>query len=493
MIMKKITFIFLTNLFLFQSVSYGQLSQINDTVNGDWTEQQVTLYNTTEADIMVRSGDIDNLGFGWPAEFDPFSGNSTPSHGYPWTADTTDWSGTDRIMVISSYNGTPPYGQDGYTSYTSRPENLPRPILLSFELDGLIPESAALQIFTDDFQSPRFHSHYFVTLNGISAPYIAEVINTLNQTGPIGKIINITIPEEHLYLIESDSLSIFFDDTITGAGDGYAIDFVKLLINPKGYTYTAKVYGYVTDNYDGYPIENSIITAIGTKETLTNSDGFYLLEDIPAGLSYLSATKFSYDTATILIELKDGDSLKHNFKLNEILDAEFVADAPEGYSLPHTVNFTDLTSLDPTDWNWDFGDGGTSTERNPTHVYNNSGSYTVSLTASNATETNTETKSEYINIMMEGIGELRTISGLIISPNPASGMTTISFVLSEPKDVHLKLFDLTGKLAFSKLFQNQAQGEFEISFGTNHLKDGIYLLQLQAGESYLTQKLEIMH
>jgi len=491
--MKKTTFFFLTGLFLFQSLSYGQLNQTNDTVNGDWSDQQVTLYNTSEADMMVRSGDIDNLGFGWPAEFDPFSGNSTPSHGYPWTADTADFSGTDRIMVITSYNGSPPHGQDGYTSYTSRPENLPRPILLSYELNGLNPESAALQIFTDDFQSPRYYSHYFVTLNGVSAPYIAEVINTLNQTGPIGKIINVTIPEEHLYLIESDSLSIFIDDTLTGAGDGYAIDFIKLLVNLKGYTYTAKVYGYVTDINTGDPIENSLVTAIGTKETYTDSDGFYLLEDIPAGLSYLSATKFSYDTATILIELKDGDSLIHNFKLNEILDAEFVADAPEGYSLPHTVNFTDLTSMDPTDWNWDFGDGETSTERNPAHVYNNTGSFTVSLTASNANETNTETKSEYINIIIEGIDELGTISGLIISPNPVSDMATVSFVLSEPKDVYINLFDLTGKLSFSKYFPNHAQGEFEMSFGTNYLTDGIYLVQLQAGKSYLTQKLEITH
>ncbi len=38
-----------------------------------------------EADLVVRTGDINNLGFGWPAGFDPFSGESTPPHPFPWT------------------------------------------------------------------------------------------------------------------------------------------------------------------------------------------------------------------------------------------------------------------------------------------------------------------------------------------------------------------------------------------------------------------------
>ena len=109
-----------------------------------------------------------------------------------------------------------------YTNHTSCPENLPRPILLTYDLTGIQLESAALQIFVDDFQAMHWHADYFVTINGVDAPYIATIINSLSQTGPIGKIINITLPEEHLYLLESDSLSILFDDTITGAGDGYA-------------------------------------------------------------------------------------------------------------------------------------------------------------------------------------------------------------------------------------------------------------------------------
>ncbi|SFQ03180.1 GEVED domain-containing protein [Hymenobacter arizonensis] len=47
------------------------------------------------------------------------------------------------------------------------------------------------------------------------------------------------------------------------------------------------------------------------------------------------------------------------------------------------VQFTDLTTNLPTSWLWDFGDGGTSTLQNPTHQYSASGTYNVTLSATN--------------------------------------------------------------------------------------------------------------
>lgn len=44
-----------------------------------------------------------------------------------------------------------------------------------------------------------------------------------------------------------------------------------------------------------------------------------------------------------------------------------------------SVAFTDTSTGSPTSWAWDFGDGGTSTLQNPTHVYAGHGTYTVEL------------------------------------------------------------------------------------------------------------------
>ncbi len=60
------------------------------------------------------------------------------------------------------------------------------------------------------------------------------------------------------------------------------------------------------------------------------------------------------------------------------------------------VVFTDSTFNSPTSWQWNFGDGGTSTLQNPTHVYTTAGSYTVELIACNATSCDTSTETVVI-------------------------------------------------------------------------------------------------
>ncbi|MCH8317088.1 MAG: PKD domain-containing protein, partial [Bacteroidetes bacterium] len=57
-----------------------------------------------------------------------------------------------------------------------------------------------------------------------------------------------------------------------------------------------------------------------------------------------------------------------------------------------TVTFADLSTNTPTSWLWDFGDGATSTSKNPSHIYSVAGNYDVSLTATNSYGSNTVTK-----------------------------------------------------------------------------------------------------
>ena len=63
-----------------------------------------------------------------------------------------------------------------------------------------------------------------------------------------------------------------------------------------------------------------------------------------------------------------------------------------------TVNFTDQSTLNITAWSWTFGDGGTSTAQNPSHVYTTPGTYDVVLQVTSAGGTDTETKTSYITV-----------------------------------------------------------------------------------------------
>jgi len=65
---------------------------------------------------------------------------------------------------------------------------------------------------------------------------------------------------------------------------------------------------------------------------------------------------------------------------------------------PLTVNFTDQSNNNPTSWLWNFGDGNTSSQQNPSHTYYNSGVYSVSLTATNNFGTDTDIKTNYITV-----------------------------------------------------------------------------------------------
>lgn len=68
-----------------------------------------------------------------------------------------------------------------------------------------------------------------------------------------------------------------------------------------------------------------------------------------------------------------------------------------GYGpIPHTVNFTDLSVDSVNTWQWEFGDGGTSSEQHPTHEYLIPGYYPVTLTVSGPGGSDSITKDSYI-------------------------------------------------------------------------------------------------
>jgi sugar lactone lactonase YvrE/PKD repeat protein len=70
--------------------------------------------------------------------------------------------------------------------------------------------------------------------------------------------------------------------------------------------------------------------------------------------------------------------------------------SPISGSSPLNVKFTDKSTNSPTSWLWTFGDGSTSTEQNPTHIYLKPGMFSVKLKVSNPSGTNGISRSNYI-------------------------------------------------------------------------------------------------
>lgn len=77
--------------------------------------------------------------------------------------------------------------------------------------------------------------------------------------------------------------------------------------------------------------------------------------------------------------------------------AAFTASTSAGCA-PLTVHFTDQSTGSPFSWNWDFGNGQLSNQRNPSAYYSQPGVYTVKLIVKNAFGVDEETKINYITV-----------------------------------------------------------------------------------------------
>jgi len=98
--------------------------------------------------------------------------------------------------------------------------------------------------------------------------------------------------------------------------------------------------------------------------------------------------------------------------------ADFTPSKTSAY-VGETITFTNQ-SLNASTYAWDFGDGGSSTIQNPTHVYNTAGTFTVVLTATGPGGENSTSK----NIT---ITHAPPVAGFTMSHTTAEAGTLISF------------------------------------------------------------------
>ena len=116
--------------------------------------------------------------------------------------------------------------------------------------------------------------------------------------------------------------------------------------------------------------------------------------------------------------------------ITSLPQAGFSADETTGCG-PFTVQFMDQSSSNTTSWEWDFPGGNptSSTDQNPTVTYDNVGTYTITLTASNSLGGNTVTQTNYINVItIPTAGFSSSSNGLTVDfTNNSTGATSYSW------------------------------------------------------------------
>ncbi len=140
-----------------------------------------------------------------------------------------------------------------------------------------------------------------------------------------------------------------------------------------------------------------LATELGVWSTTVFDSANPVWEATNSGLASVRVDKLEYREADKLVAAAThgrGVFTSNVFAQTSI--ADFKSSTKVGYAgIP--IQFTDASSVSGGSFSWDFGDGNTSGNENPSHTYTTAGTYDVSLAVNG--ETATETKTDYITIL----------------------------------------------------------------------------------------------
>ncbi len=135
---------------------------------------------------------------------------------------------------------------------------------------------------------------------------------------------------------------------------------------------------------------------------------------------------------------------------------------------------------------WDFGDGSSSTEENPTHIFLSSGPHTVSLTVTNECGSNINTSI----VSMVGIEENTDQEKLSVYPNPSTGTFTISMITLTQSEVKISVKNILGKEVFT-IDRYSIDGSLTQVIDLSKESIGIYFVHIEVEGNQMIKKIII--
>ncbi|HPI55351.1 MAG TPA: PKD domain-containing protein, partial [Chitinophagaceae bacterium] len=236
----------------------------------------------------------------------------------------------------------------------------------------------------------------------------------------------------------------------------------------------------------------SFINAASGSGTITN----YAWTFGDGGTSTLANPTHNYTTGGIKIvclTVTGYDSLQNMFSCtycdSVYAQAGSGCTVNAGYSMSLnylTANFTNTTTC-PTcvnmNYAWTFGDGGTSSQQNPSHTFAISGSYNVCLVVTGYDAQNQTCLDSFCNIILVNPNTISTVDenqALEIYPNPTNG--TLNLTLPFTGDTRIKITDMTGQIVWMKQV-NVITPQYMLHLES--LSTGIYIIQIQHEDKLL--------
>ena len=181
------------------------------------------------------------------------------------------------------------------------------------------------------------------------------------------------------------------------------------------------------------------------------------------------------------------------------------SDISEGET-PLYINFFSSGSGDPNgeivSYKWNFHDGSTSTNPNPSHTFTDTRTYAVTLIV---TDEDGFKDMDYLLITV-GADEIfvgldntylqdNTLN-LNVYPNPMSSETTIGFKLTKDSKINIDVCDISGKQIVRLFKGNLNSGNHEITWdgrneNGNKLLTGIYIIKFNINDGLYSKKIVV--
>jgi len=253
--------------------------------------------------------------------------------------------------------------------------------------------------------------------------YVSNINSSPNENKIVFYLDYEDIPGEqagvYIFDIDTDILSFLYDGrNPIWSGEGTSSDLVT-------------VWGFIQES-DGTGINGVTLSfSNGGGTTSTNADGFYNY-NVTLGWSgsvtpSLEGWVFDPPSRSYSNVTSGQDSQNYIGTQTDTIEvpmANFTPDTQQTGIVPFEVNFTDNSINTPTSWLWHFGDGAIDNVQNPSHTYNQTGIYTVSLKASNAWGSDLKVKQAHVWVIAEHIISLPDSLDLNVTPGSESVKTT---------------------------------------------------------------------
>ncbi len=212
------------------------------------------------------------------------------------------------------------------------------------------------------------------------------------------------------------------------------------------------------DNSSGTPVDWQWDFGDGSTSTMQNPSYTYALGGTYAVTLIVTNTCGETDTITQQVNI-----------ICPVPDADF------GFSATGQFAYDFSNDSDGGDsYLWDFGDGTTSTDENPSHTFPSAGNYTVCLTITD--ECGTDSLCQ--DVLATSLTTLR-VESLEIFPNPTRHSLHVRGKVDDGQEVTIHLYNALGQQVLSQSSATPG-GELDAVLDLSELSEGVYTLQLEA-------------